>query len=259
MVLGTKHVEKDAWSSVSYGWTCGHFEQMLPSIRGSEDRWPSVLLQPRLGTRPMSKPSTPPEANLAKLLDKLKANEHFKGSEELAAMQVKAEKACEADKLAKRDARTPETAVHSVSTALQRDKAAQAKEQAKLVESEEAAKAAVEAVEEAKQKSVTRQEEIDGLQAEYDLELARLVPTSDSVAHHQKSLRDTFHALASRLEARSLITHLDAAVAAVTRTTPSPTPLLEPSLENEGGALTSGEREAKKQKFQALLVEESDL
>ena len=57
----------------------------------------------------MSKPSTPPGVNLAKLLDGLK---DFKGSEELAAMQAKAEKALEADKLAKRNARTPETAVH---------------------------------------------------------------------------------------------------------------------------------------------------
>ena len=81
-------------------------------------------------------------------------------------MQAKVEQAWEADKLAKRNAGPPETAVHDVSTALQRRKAAQAKEQAKLVELEAAAKAAVEAVEEAKQKAIKRQEDIDRLQAE---------------------------------------------------------------------------------------------
>ena len=59
------------------------------------------------GTRFAQKPSTIPEVNLVKVLDGLKDNEHFKGSEELAAMQAKAEQAWEADKLAKRQARTP--------------------------------------------------------------------------------------------------------------------------------------------------------
>ena len=101
----------------------------------------------------MSKPSTPPKFAVTKFLDGLKDTEHFKGSEELAAMQAKVEEALEADKLAKRNARLPETAVHSVSPLLQRQKAAQAKEQAKLTELEEAAKKAAESVEEAKQKS----------------------------------------------------------------------------------------------------------
>ena len=43
--------------------------------------------------RSMSKPSAPPEANLAKLLDGLQESELFKESEELAAVQAKAEKA----------------------------------------------------------------------------------------------------------------------------------------------------------------------
>ena len=55
------------------------------------------------------------------------------GSEELAAMQAKVEQAWEADKLAKRQVRTPEVAVHSVSTALQNRKATLAKTQAKVV------------------------------------------------------------------------------------------------------------------------------
>ena len=121
----------------------------------------------------MSKPPTIPEVNLAKLQDGLMENERFK-------------QAWEADKLAKRQARTPEVAVHSVSTALQRQKATQAKTQAKVVELEAAGKAAVEAVEEAKQKVPKQQVEIDKLQADYELELARLVKTSHPVTHLQK-------------------------------------------------------------------------
>ena len=123
--------------------------------------------------------------------------------------------------------------------------------------------------------------EIDGPQAEHLLELARLDPTSDSVAHLHKSLRDTFQALSNRVEAQSLITQLDAAVtglsgmlAATTPTPPStdvcnddvemapPKPVSDTvtraflwTLEGEGGALTSEERVAKNQKFQALVVD----
>ena len=91
--------------------------------------------------RPMSKPSTPPEFNLEKLLHGLKDNEHFKGWKELAAMQAKAEKALEADKLAKTQCSHTR---HSGSL--------QAKEQVKLAELE-AAKKVDGSVEEAKQKS----------------------------------------------------------------------------------------------------------
>ena len=153
----------------------------------------------------------------------------------------------------------------------------QAKEQAKLVELGEAAKAAAEAVEEAKQKAIKRREEVDWPQAG--------VPTSDSVAHLHKSLRDTFQALARRVEAQSLITQLDAAVTGISgmlAATPTPpstdlcnddvemapsNPISDAvaraflrSWENEGGALTSEEREAKKQKSsRRCVVEESDL
>ena len=99
--------------------------------------------------RHTSNANAPPEVNLAKILDGLKDNEHFSGSEELAAMQAKAEQAWEADKLARRQARTPEVAVQSAYSALQNRKATLAKLQAKITELEEAAKAAVEAVEEA--------------------------------------------------------------------------------------------------------------
>ena len=60
----------------------------------------------------------------------------------MAAMKAKAEKALEADELAKRNARTPETAVIQCLRRSSETKAAQAKVQAKLVELEEAAKKA---------------------------------------------------------------------------------------------------------------------
>ena len=91
-------------------------EQVVPAMRAPKPaRGPSSPVAaaqvPRRnrkrGTRPPQKPSTPPEVNLAKVLDGIKDNEHFKGSDELAAMQAKAEQAWEA----KRQARTPEVAV----------------------------------------------------------------------------------------------------------------------------------------------------
>ena len=126
--MATKHVEKDGWSSVSYGWTCGHcgLERLwfsskccrrrgAPKPDGLPGNSAAAAQVPRRnrkrGARSMSKPSTPPEANLAKLLDGLKDSELFKGTDELAAMQAKAEKAREANKLAKRNAHIPDTAV----------------------------------------------------------------------------------------------------------------------------------------------------
>ena len=94
-------------------------------------------------------------------------------------MQAKMEQAWEADKLAKRQARTPEFAVQAAFSALQNRKAAMAKSQAKISELEEAAQKAAEAVEEAKQKAEKLQGEIDKLSKEYDEELARLVKPSD--------------------------------------------------------------------------------
>ena len=63
-----------------------------------------------------------------------------------------------------------------------RRKATLAKSQAKITELEAAA---VEAVDEAKQRA-------DKLQTEYDEELARLVKTSDPVTHLRKSVREAF-------------------------------------------------------------------
>ena len=165
------------------------------------------------GTRQTQKPSTHPEVNvnLAKVLDGLKDNEHFKGSEELAAMQAKMEQAWEADKLAKRQARTPEVAVQAAFSALQNRKAAMAKSQAKISELEAAAKQAAEAVEEAKQKAEKLQGEIDTLSKEYDEELARLVKPSNPVTHLQSNVRAAFQALSGNPEAQPLISQLETA------------------------------------------------
>ena len=146
------------------------------------------------GTRPAPTPPTPPEVNLAKILDGFKDNGHFKDSEALAAMQAKAEQAWEADKLAKRQARTPEVAVQSAFSALQSCKATLAKSQTKITELEAAAKAAAEAVDEAKQKAEKLQGELDKLQTEYDEEVARLVKPSDRVTHLRNTVREAFQA-----------------------------------------------------------------
>ena len=124
-------------------------------------------------------------------------------------MQAKAEQASEADKLAKHQARTPEVAVQSVGSALHNRKATMAKSQAKIIELEAAAKAAVEAVEEAKQKADKLQAGIDNLQTDYEAEVGRLVKTSDPVTRLQKSVREAFQALCGSVEAQLLISHLE--------------------------------------------------
>ena len=195
-------------------------QQAVPTLWGSEaQRRPELSAAaaqvPRRnrkrGARPTQKPSAPPEYNLAKVLDGLKENEHFKDSEELAAMQAKMEQAWEADKLAKRQARTPEVAVQAAFSALQNRKAAMAKSQAKITELEEAAKKAAEAVEEAKLKAEKLQGEIDKLSKEYDEELARLVKPSDTVSSLQSNVRATFQALSGNPEAQPLIAQLELA------------------------------------------------
>ena len=126
-------------------------------------------------------------------------------------MQAKMEQAWEADKLAKRQARTPEVAVQSALSALQNRKAAMAKSQGKISELEAAAKKAAEAVEEAKQKAEKLQGDIDKLQKEYDEELARLVKPSDPATHLQGNVRAAFQALSGNPEAQPLIAQLDTA------------------------------------------------
>ena len=180
MAPGVNFVSKDGWSSVSYGWTCNHcgLERLwfsskqcrrcgAPKHNGAQSSPAAAAQVPRRnrkrGARPTQKPSAPPEYNLAKVLNGLKENEHFKDSEELAAMQAKMEHAWEPDKLAKRQARTPEVAVQAAFSALPNRKAAMAKSQAKISELEEAAQKAAEAVEEAKQKAEKLQGEIDKL------------------------------------------------------------------------------------------------
>ena len=177
------------------------------------------------GARPTQKPSAPPEYNLAKVLDGLKENEHFKDSEELAAMQAKMEQAWEADKLAKRQARTPEVAVQAAFSALQNRKAAMAKSQAKISELEEAAQKAAEAVEEAKQRAEKLQGEIDKPSKEYDEELARFTKPSDPVSNLQSNVRAAFQALSGNPEAQPLIAQLESAftgVSSLLAATPTP-------------------------------------
>ena len=126
-------------------------------------------------------------------------------------MQAKMEQAWEADKLAKRQARTPEVAVQAAFSALQNRKAAMAKSQAKISELEEAAQKAAEAVEEAKQKAEKLQGEIDKLSKEYDEELARLVKPSDPVSNLQSNVRAACQALSGNPEAQPLIAQLETA------------------------------------------------
>ena len=184
-----------------------------PKHNGAQSSLAAAAQVPRRnrkrGARPTQKPSAPPEYNLAKVLDGLKENEHFKDSEELAAMQAKMEQAWEADKLAKRQARTPEVTVQAAFSALQNRKAAMAKSQAKISELEEAAQKAAEAVEEAKQKAEKLQGEIDKLSKEYDEELARLVMPSDPVSNLQSNVRAAFQALSGNPEAQPLIAQLE--------------------------------------------------
>ena len=89
-----------------------------------------------------------------------KHHEHFKDSHVLVAVQQEMEQAVEAEKLTKRQARTPEVAVQSSLSAINSRKAALAKAQERISELEEAAKKANEAVEEAKQKAEKLQGEI---------------------------------------------------------------------------------------------------
>ena len=89
----------------------------------------------------MSKPSTPPEANLAMFLDGLKDSELFKGGGACSHASQSGEGLG--------------------------PKAAQAK-------------AAAESVEDVKQKAIKRQEDIDRLQAVYDHEVSRLIQSSSS-------------------------------------------------------------------------------
>ena len=139
-------------------------------------------------------------------------------------MQAKAEQAWEADKLAKRQARTPEVAVQSAFSAFQSRKAALAKSQTKISEVEAAAKAAAEAVDEAKQKAEKLQGEIDKLQTEYDEEVARLVKPSDPVTHLRNIVCEALQALSGNLEAQPPISQLETAFTGVSSSLAAATP-----------------------------------
>ena len=118
-------VTKDGWSSVSYVWTCSHcgLERLwflskqcrrcgVSKPAGAPSSPDAAAQVPRRSrkrdNRPTQKLSTPPEVSLAKAVDVLKKHERFEGSNMLAAVQQEMEQTVEAEKLAKRQARTPE-------------------------------------------------------------------------------------------------------------------------------------------------------
>ena len=171
-----------------------------------------------------SRPPTPPEVNLAKVLDGPKDNEHFKDSEELAAMQAKVEQSWEADKLAKRQARTPEVAVQSAFSTLQSHKAAMAKSQTKITEWEAAAKQAAQLRRPSKRPRKL-QGEVDKPQTEYDEEAARCVKPSDPVTHLQNTVREAFQVLSGNLDAQPLISQLETSFTLLSSLFATPTPV----------------------------------
>ena len=262
-------------------------EQAVPTLRGSEAGAPSssaaAAQVPRRnrkrGSRPAQKQSNPSVVNLAKAWEVFKNHEHFKDSEELAAMQAKMEQACEADKLAKGQARTPEVAVQSTLSAIHSRKAALAKSQDKISEQEAAAKKANEAVEEAKQEAEKLQGEIDKLQKECVEDLARLVKPSAPVTHLQSNVREAFQAVSGKPEAQPFIAQMETALAglpgllAIATPTPMATDVCddedlqvgkENDISNDALAvarafqrslegLAEEEREAKKAKFPELV------
>ena len=158
-------------------------------------------------------------------------------------MQAKMEQAWEADKLAKRQARTLEVAVQAAFSALQNRKAAMAKSQAKISELEEAAQKAAEAVEEAKHKAEKLQGEIDKLSKEYDEELARLTKPSDPVSNLQSNVRAAFQALSGNPEAQPLIAQLETAFTGLSSllAAATPTPMATKGRDDEEHA--AGQRE----------------
>ena len=226
MAPGANNVSKDGWSSVSHGWTCGH--------RGLERLWFSSKLCRRCGTpkpvgapsapdaaaqvvrrnrkrgtRPTQKPSTPPEVNLAKVLDGLKDNEHFKGSEERRGRLGKLTSSPNAKHALQRLQSNLRSRPSKVASAM-------AKSKTKITELEAAAKQAAGAVEEAKQKAEKLQGEIDKLQTEHDKEMARLAKPSDPVTHLQNTVREAFQALSGNLEAQPLTSQLETAFTCLT-------------------------------------------
>ena len=136
---------------------------------------------------------------------------------------------------------------------------------------EAAAKAAVEAVEEAKQKAEKLRVEIDKLQTDYDAELARLVKTSDPVTHHQKSVREAFQALSGSVEAQPLISQLESGFTGLSSMLVAATPTPQATdarddidmqldedrdFERSLEGLSADDRELKKAKFARYVDEE---
>ena len=123
--------------------------------------------------RPTQK-SAPAETGIESLLAGLRRNERINELEEFAALQTKAAHLLEADKLAKRHALpTRNSCLLCGYGSTTSKRALQEKEQAKLAESDETARNAAKALNQAKENAVKRQEAIDRF---YERERARLVP-----------------------------------------------------------------------------------
>ena len=245
-------VTKDGWSSVSYGWTCGHcgLERLwfsskqcrrcgAPKPAGAAhdapaDAAPAPRRNRKRGSRPAQKQTSTSEVSAAKAFEVLKNNVFLKDSQALAAAQSDMEKAVEADKLAKRRARPPEAAIQSSYSALSSRQAALAKAKEKVVELEEKAKKANEALEEAKQKAEKLQGEIDQLQQEYPQNKDCLNQSSDP-AKHLASLRDSFQVLSGRDEAGPLLAQLENAFAGLSSmlAEATPTPMATDGLDDQ--------------------------
>ena len=215
---------------------------------------------------------------MAKALDVLKSHKYLKDSLAMATVEQEMQQAMEAEKLAKRQARTPEIAVQSSLSAINSRKAALAKAQDRVAELEEAAKKANEAVDEAKQKADQLQGEIDKVQEEYDEDLARLIKPSAPVTHLQ-NVRETFQSVSGNSEAQSLFAQIESAFAGlaslVAAATPTPmatdvpddqelqmdkesdisndTLALDRIIQRSVEGLPAEEREAKKAKIAELL------
>ena len=212
----------------------------------------------------------------------------IKELDEAAALQTKAETLFEGDnslsenlvrgrqKLAERNARPPETAVFFVATTLQRHKALQEKEQAKLAELEERAKNAAKAVDEARQKgsqtpggdrpAAGRQRAGEGTLGTSTKPCVTLSKSFPPTAR----LKISSHRWMQQLSAATPtppttdrsndvdMAVLDPIEAFRTSNVACTRPLIC-FLEEGGADLSDQEREAKKQKFQARVVEERDL
>ena len=196
MAPGANNVSNDGWSSVSYGWTCGHC--------GLERLWFSSKLCWRCGApKPTGAPGAPDarggtdsEAHVQRhsrpTLHRSIWQSLWTGSKTTSISRIRRSwQQCKLRRSRLGKLTSSPNAKHALQrlqvqsalSALQSRKAAMPKSQTKITELEVAAKEAAEAVDEAKQKAEKLQVEVDKLQTEYDEEVARLVKPSDPVTH----------------------------------------------------------------------------